>query len=144
MNTPEFPVARGRDSLGEDREGGGGMFVRMFTIEGRREQLDEFARIGEKKLLPALRRLDGFGGLLVLTKRRNGKILVVTLWESREAMRAGEEASGWFRAFGAEAAGGEVTSVERYEVVFSGTGRAQETSTLLRSSTPRKAERGEN
>ncbi|CAA9394605.1 MAG: hypothetical protein AVDCRST_MAG55-287 [uncultured Rubrobacteraceae bacterium] len=144
MNTPEFPVARGRDSLGEDREGGGGMFVRMFTIEGRREQLDEFAGIGEKKVLPALRRLDGFGGLLVLTKRRNGKILVLTLWESREAMRAGEEASGWFRAFGAEAVGGDVTGVERYEVVFSETGRAQETSTLPGSSTPRKAERGEN
>jgi heme-degrading monooxygenase HmoA len=144
MNTPEFPVGRGIDPLGEDREGGGGMFVRMFTIEGRREQLDEFARIGEKKLLPALRSLDGFGGLLVLTKRGNGKILVVTLWASREAMRAGEEASRWLRAFGAESAGGEVTSVERYEVVFSGTGRAQETSTLPGSSTPHKAERGRN
>lgn len=143
MNTPEHPVTRERDSLGKDRKGGGGMFARMFTIEGRREQLDEFARIGEKKVLPALRRLDGFGGLLVLTKRRYGKILVFTLWESREAMRGGEEASQWFRAFGAEAAGGEVTSVERYEVV-SGTGRAQETLTLLSSSTPRKAERGEN
>ena len=143
MNTPEFPVARGRDPLGEDREGEDGMFVRMITIEGRREQLDEFARIGEKKLLPALRSLDGFGGLLVLAKHRNSKILVVTFWASREAMRAGEEASRWLRAFGAEAAGGEVTSVERYEVVFSGTGRAQETSTLPGSSTPRKAERGE-
>jgi heme-degrading monooxygenase HmoA len=143
MNTPEFPIATGRDSNGEDREGGDGMFARMFTVEGRREQLDEFARIGEKKLLSALRSLDGFGGLLVLTKRRNGKILVVTLWASQEAMRAEEEASRWLRAFGAEAAGGEVTSVERYEVVFSGTGRAQETSTPPGSSTPRKADGGE-
>jgi len=43
----------------------------------------------------------------------------VTLWESEEAMRRSEEASYWFRAFSAEVAGGEVTSVERYEVVFS-------------------------
>jgi heme-degrading monooxygenase HmoA len=95
------------------------MFARMFTIEGRREQLDEFARIGEKKVLWALQRLDGFEGLVVLAKHHNGKILVVTLWESEEAMRSGEEASYWFRAFSAKAAGGEVTSVERYEVVFS-------------------------
>ena len=42
--------------------------------------------------------------------------MVVTLWESEEAMRSGEEASHWFRAFGAE-----VTNVERYEVVYSET-----------------------
>ena len=97
------------------------MFARMFTIEGRHEQLDEFSRLGEKKVLPALRRFDGFEGSLVLANRQNGKILIVTLWESEEAMRSGEKASHWFRAFSAEAAGGEVTGVERYEVVFSGT-----------------------
>ena len=45
------------------------MFARMFTIEGRREQLDEFSRLGENKVLPALQRLDGFEGSLVLANR---------------------------------------------------------------------------
>ena len=45
------------------------MFARMFTIEGRREQLDEFTRLGENKVLPALQRLDGFEGSLVLANR---------------------------------------------------------------------------
>jgi heme-degrading monooxygenase HmoA len=103
----------------EGWKGGKSVFARMFTIEGRREQFDGFARAGEEKILPALRRLDGFEGLLVLADRQNGKILVVTLWESEEALRGGEEASQWFRAFGAEVAGGEVTDVERYEVVYS-------------------------
>ena len=101
------------------------MFARMFTIEGRRQQLDEFARAGKEKIIPALRRLDGFEGLPVLANRRSGKILVVTLWESEEAVRGGEEDSHWFRAFGAEAAGGEVTDVERYEVLYSETGGVQ-------------------
>ena len=95
------------------------MFARTFTIEGRREQLDEFARTGQEKILPALRRLDGFEGLLVLANRLSGKILVVTHWKSEEALRGGEEASHWFRAFAAEAAGGEVIDVERYEVIYS-------------------------
>ena len=69
------------------------MFARTFTIEGRSEQFDGFFHVGEEKILPALRRLGGFEGLLVLAERRNGKIQVVTLWESEEAMRAGEEAS---------------------------------------------------
>ena len=125
MNTSEFLVTSGRGSLRKGKEGESGMFARMFTIEGRCEQLDEFARAGEKKALPALRRFDGFEGLLVLAKRQNGKILIVTFWESEDAMRGGEEASYWFRAFSAEAAGGEVTNVERYEVVFSKTRGAQ-------------------
>jgi heme-degrading monooxygenase HmoA len=97
------------------------VFARMFTVEGRCEQLVEFARTGEKNVLPALKRLVGFEGLLVLANPQNGKILIVTLWDSEEAMRGGEEASYWFRAFSAEVAGGEVTSVERYEVVYSET-----------------------
>ena len=97
------------------------MFARVFTIEGRHGQLEEFASAGEKNVLPALQRLDGFEGLLVLANRQNGKIVIVTLWESKEAMRGCEEAAYWLRAFSAEAAGGEVTNVERYEVVFSET-----------------------
>ena len=97
------------------------MLARMFTTQGRRERLDEFVTTGEKKVLPALKRLAGFGGLLVLANRQNGKILVVTFWEDEEGMRGSEEASYWFRAFGAEAAGGGVIGVDRYEVVFSET-----------------------
>ena len=54
------------------------MFARMFTIEGRREHLDGFARAGQEKVIPAFRRLDRFEGLLVLANRLSGKILVVT------------------------------------------------------------------
>jgi len=121
MNTSELLVTRGEGSLAEGGKGGRSAFARMFTIEGRREQFDGFARAGEEKILPALRRLDGFEGLLVLADRQNGKILVVTLWESEKAMRGGEEASHWFRAFSAEVVGGEVAEVERYEVVYSET-----------------------
>ena len=95
------------------------MFARLVTIGGRREQVGHFARVGEEKVLPQLKRLDGFAGSLVLASRQSGEIVTVTLWESEEAMRVAEEASYWFRAFSAEAAGGEVTSVERYEVVSS-------------------------
>jgi hypothetical protein len=47
-----------------------------------------------------------------------------TLWECEEAMRATEGASYWLRAFGAEAASGEVSGLERYEVVSSEARRA--------------------
>jgi heme-degrading monooxygenase HmoA len=121
MNEPEFLVTSRRGPLGKGRKGGTSVFARMFTIEGRREQLDEFSRLGEEKVVPALQRLDGFEGLLVLANHQNGHMLIVTFWQSEEAMRGSEEASHWFRAFGAKVAGGEVTGVERYEVVYSET-----------------------
>ena len=95
------------------------MFARLVTIGGRREQVDEFARIGTEKVLPQLKRLEGFEGSLVLANRRSGEIVTVTLWESEEALRATEGVTYWLRAFSAEAAGGEVTGLERYEVVSS-------------------------
>jgi heme-degrading monooxygenase HmoA len=101
------------------------MFARLVTIGGRREQLDEFVRIGTEKVLPQLKRLDGFEGSLLLANRRSGEIVAVSLWESEGAMRATEGASYWLRAFGAEAAGGEVTGLDRYEVVSSEAWRAQ-------------------
>jgi heme-degrading monooxygenase HmoA len=77
------------------------------------------ARIGTERVLPQLKRLVGFEGSLVLANRQNGEIVAVTLWESEEVMRATEGASYWLRAFSAEAAGGEVIGLERYEVVSS-------------------------
>ncbi len=81
--------------------------------------MDEFARIGTEKVLPQLKRLDGFEGSLVLANRRSGEIVTVTLWESEEAMRVTEDVTYWLRAFSAEAARGDVTGLERYEVVSS-------------------------
>jgi heme-degrading monooxygenase HmoA len=70
-------------------------------------------------MLPAVRRLEGYQGMLILAERQGGKVLGLSLWESEEAMGASEEAAYWFRTYGAEAASERVTSVERYEVVFS-------------------------
>ena len=50
------------------------MFERLVTTGGRREQMDEFARFGTEKVLPQLKRLDGFEVSLVLAKRRSGEI----------------------------------------------------------------------
>jgi hypothetical protein len=101
------------------------MFARLVTIGGSREQVDECVRIGTEKILPQLKRLDGFEGSLILGNRRSGEIVTVSLWESEEAMCATEGASYWLRAFGAEAAGGEVTGLDRYEVVSSEAWRAR-------------------
>jgi heme-degrading monooxygenase HmoA len=95
------------------------MFARVTAFEGLPENVDDFRHALVEHMLPALRRLKGYQGVLILTDRQAGKVLGVALWESEEAMGASEESAYWFRTYGAEAAGERVTSVERYEVVFS-------------------------
>jgi heme-degrading monooxygenase HmoA len=95
------------------------MFARVTTFEGQREHVDDFRHAVVQHMLPALRRLKGYQGVLILADRQGSKMLGVALWESEEAMGASEEAAYWFRTYGAEAAEERVTSVERYEVIFS-------------------------
>ena len=95
------------------------MFARVTTFEGPPEHVDDFRHALVEHMLPAVRRLEGYQGMLILAERQGGKVLGLSLWESEEAMDASEEAAYWFRTYGAEAASERVTSVERYEVVFS-------------------------
>ena len=95
------------------------MFARVTLGTAIPERLDQMTREIAEHVLPALRMQDGFAGALVLADRGRGKVLAVTLWESEQAMSATEEAAHWLRVFSAEAAGGEVTGLERYEVVSS-------------------------
>ena len=96
------------------------MFARITTIgEAPPERLDDMTHEIREHVLPALRQQDGFSEFLVFVERASGKVLGLTLWESEQAMNATEEAAYWLRVFSAEAAGGMITDVERYEVVFS-------------------------
>jgi heme-degrading monooxygenase HmoA len=95
------------------------MFARVTTFEGPREHVDDFRHAVVEHMLPALKRLEGYQGVLILADRQGGKMLGVSLWESEESMGASEEAAYWFRTYGAEAASERVTNVERYEVVLS-------------------------
>ena len=95
------------------------MFARITTYEGRPEGLEEFRRSMEEHVIPALRRLPGFQGILFLAAHESGKLLAVALWESEESMRSSEDSAYWFRAYGAETANERITGVERYEVILS-------------------------
>jgi hypothetical protein len=88
-------------------------------------------------VLPALEMQDGFSGGLVLADRQSGKVLVVTLWESEQALDATEDASHWLRIFGAQSGGGTISSVQRYEVFFSA---IQEVQLSERPGEPRSTE----
>jgi heme-degrading monooxygenase HmoA len=87
-------------------------------VEGLPEQVDELGRIATEWLAPSLSEMEGFHTILALADRQSGKVELVTLWESEQAMHQSEQDADQLRSATARAAGGEVAEVERYEVVL--------------------------
>ncbi len=80
------------------------------------QQMDELLRQAREQVLPQAKQDEGFKGLIALGDRQSGKTLGITFWESEEAMRASEEDANRLREESAEAGGGTIADVERYEV----------------------------
>src|SRR5919112_2005866 len=94
------------------------MYARVTTIQGSAGKMDEAKGHIREQTLPQLQQMEGFKGFVALGDRQSGKVLGVAFWESEEALRATEEALSSVRSGAAEAAGGTLTGVERYEVLF--------------------------
>ena len=93
------------------------MYVRVNTIEGSPDKMDDVTTHIQEQTLPQLRQMEGFEGFVALGDRQSGKVLGVAFWESEEALRATEQALSSVRSGAAEAAGGTLVSVEQYEVL---------------------------
>lgn len=93
------------------------MFARVSTIQGSPESVDDSIIVVRDKALPQARQISGYKGALSLVDRTTGKGLTVTLWDSEQAMTTSEEAANKIRGDAASAIGGQIVSVERYEVV---------------------------
>jgi len=94
------------------------MFARVTKFDVRQERLPQGYREILEHVMPAVTTQVGYSGGLILANPENGKMLTVTLWEDKRNMQATDEASHWFRVFGAQATEGTVTDVERYEVYY--------------------------
>jgi hypothetical protein len=92
------------------------MFARVSHFDVRPDRTQQGYRAIVDHVIPAVEMQKGYSGGLLLANILKGKVLAVSLWESEQEMHATDEASHWFRLFGAEAAEGKVTDVETYEV----------------------------
>ena len=92
------------------------MFARVTQYDVSPERLQQGRHAVEAHVVPALRMQVGYSGGLLLGNPESGRMLTVSLWENEEAMHATDEAAYWFRALGAEEAGGTVADIETYEV----------------------------
>ena len=100
-------------------EGGeGARAARVSKLEGSPERLDEGTRYAQEEILPQVRHIDGFKGVVSLVDRERGRTRLITLWESDEALHASAEQANQLRERAAEGAASRISGVERYEVAL--------------------------
>jgi heme-degrading monooxygenase HmoA len=92
------------------------MFARLGAWQGSAEELERWIERGREHVKPSIRQDAGLTAAYWLVDRESGKALIVTLWESEEAMRASEEGRRRRQAATSAATGAQVTT-ERYEIV---------------------------
>jgi heme-degrading monooxygenase HmoA len=91
------------------------MFARVSTFTGSPDR--EEATLGGP--IPAeIQAMAGFAGAYALANRETGKAMLVTLWETEEAMKASAEREKQLRAEVVEDSGGSgPAQVETFEVL---------------------------
>jgi heme-degrading monooxygenase HmoA len=95
------------------------MFARVITAQAGAEGFDGAVRLAGQQL-PGARRQPGFGGYYLLTDAGTGRVVIISLWDSREqmdAVTAGAGESG-VRDEGVAATGLTDLRLETYEVAL--------------------------
>jgi heme-degrading monooxygenase HmoA len=101
-------------------EGGeGAAAARVSSLEGSPDRIDESVRRGRDEILPRASQLPGWKGVIGLAARTSGRIKLITLWESEDALRASEEQADRLREQTADTGGQRITGVDRFEVAVS-------------------------
>ena len=99
------------------------MYASLTTVRGGGPDVSVTARMAAESMLTWLRDFDGYKGLLVLADPESGTARIMTLWASEEALersarlRSGGDPRAEVRQSMISAAGAELESVERYELV---------------------------
>lgn len=93
------------------------MFARVSTIQGVPAQSERGVQGFRNAILPAAKQMAGFKGAYLLADSTSGKMVGITLWETREALDASASAADRLRTEGQQSAGATVPpTVEVYEV----------------------------
>jgi hypothetical protein len=95
------------------------MFARVTTLEGGDPaKFDETMQFARDQILPRARQMEGWKGVISLGDRSSGGGLLITLWESEEAMNASADQGRALRAEGTAVTGGREGNVQGFEVLM--------------------------
>ena len=94
------------------------MHVSITRTHDPYDQPLELATIAGEEMLPWLREIDGFEGLMMVTDASTGTTLVLTFWESEKVAERHREARRRFRESVTSAVNVEVVETTGYDLAF--------------------------
>ena len=94
------------------------MFARIGTWQGSPDDLERWVSRAREQVKPSVRQDPALKTAYWLVDREGGKGLIITIWDSEEAMRASERSREQRQARTSASTGATVTT-DRYEVVDS-------------------------
>lgn len=94
----------------------------MTTTRGSTDQPIEIATLAGEEMIPWLRQIEGFEGLLMLSNETEGTTLVISFWESQEVAKQHEVARTEFRDRITATVDVRVEDVTDYELTFADLG----------------------
>ena len=94
------------------------MYVSLTRTSDLLDQPIELATMAGEEMLPWLREIEGFDGLLMLSNDADGTTLVLTFWESEEAAEAHRVARAQFRESITAAVNVQVVEHTGYQITF--------------------------
>jgi hypothetical protein len=90
--------------------------ARVSSLEGSRENIGDSVSRVQDETVPRVRELDGSVGVIGLADRASGRVTVITLWESADALHESEQQADRLREQAAKSSGQSIAGVDRYEV----------------------------
>ena len=90
--------------------------ARVSSLEGSPDSIGDSVSKVRSETLPKVRELKGNVGAIGLADRTSGRVTVITLWESADALRESEKQADRLREQAAKSGGQRIGNVDRYEV----------------------------
>jgi hypothetical protein len=90
--------------------------ARISLLEGSADSIDAGVEKSRADTLPKVRAIDGNVGAIGLADRDNGRMSMITLWDSVDSMRASAQEADQLRQRTADMSDQKITNVALYEV----------------------------
>jgi hypothetical protein len=95
--------------------------ARVSLLEGSTDSIDAGLEKARAETLPKLRAINGSVGAIGLADRDNGRVSMITLWDSGDSMRASEQEAAQLRRQTADMSGQKIANVALYDVAMAQT-----------------------
>jgi hypothetical protein len=99
----------------------GAKAARVSLLEGSPDSIDSGLEKTRGDTLPKVRAIDGNVGAIGLADRENGRVSMITLWDSADSMSASAQEADQLRQRTAEMSDQKITTVAMYDVAWAQT-----------------------